>query len=289
MSLGITAPRGPEPASPAPEASNLFVPPPSGQDEHVTLVAVARVASGLVVAADSRSTTSIGKTTWCFDQERKIFAMPDAPLVVAVYGTTRVGTEDVSALIRCVASDAPASTQSPSELACALEAELASRRAGMLGFGLSAVVAGYESDVSALWLVACRPSGVERSEIFPGGAPGIWWGGTTDALDRLLNGRDARLAERIEAWASKLADRTLIDSERSDLEAVLASVAHKVPWDALPLADAARVVRQLVETGVTYHALEGQSGPVGGQVTVASIDAWSRTVTVESQSGSGTW
>ena len=287
MSMSLSVSASHDLVSPAPDERHLSDAAPSREDAHVTLVVAARVASGVVVAADSRSMATAGSQTWGFDLAQKIFVVPDAPLAVAAYGTTRVGTEDVSALIRHVIGEGAASVRSPSGLACALEAELGSRRAGSLGFGLSAVVAGYEGDAAALWLVRCQPSGVVRSEILPGGGAGLWWGGTTDALDRLVHGRDARLRERLEAWGSEVADRSLSDGERTGLARVLSSVEYKVLWEAVPLGVAARVVRQLVETAVTYHALEGEIAPVGGPVAVAVIDGWSRSVVVQGQQGPG--
>lgn len=254
--------------------------PRVGKTTTVSVVVAARVGSGVVLGADSRISTETGGQTLVSDGERKLLAVPGAPVAVALFGKLHVGPLHAATLVHEVIARIGQHDLTPHRLVLGLGEHLEEQLALDAWAGLHLVAAGFDGQRSEVWHAVSRPEGVECSEAFVGDRCGLWWAGDTTFLDRMVLGFDKRLLGRLAGWASALVGRPLSADNAAGLRDVLGSV--EVPpdaWEALSLDHAAVAIRRLLEASVVLSGIGSVASPVGGPVAVAKIDGWSRAVT----------
>jgi 20S proteasome alpha/beta subunit len=237
----------------------------------MSLIIAVKVPTGIVLASDSRSTVSRGQGPLTFDRDRKLFVVPDAPVLVALYAETRAGVTHASDLLRSAVSSG---SSTPVDVAARLADAL--NRSSSRPPAVRAVVAGC-GPAPAVWTVQPDGEAWRALEVLP--SVGMFWAGTTDVLDRLMGTASTDAQEAIIALAERIARRSLSAEERELLLAPLAP--RQIDYAALPLDEAADVVADLLHGAIAFHRLvDGANAPVGGDVVLGTVDAWGSRVRV---------
>ena len=254
----------------------------------MSIVVAVRVGEGLVVAADSASTL-MGRSpdgqvgvVKVFNHATKLLQLKDYPIAVASWGAGAIGARTISSLVDEYANDRPKYDEVSDSLSVETEAQ------GLLAFlvkqhraqfpdpatgaaaGLGVFVGGYsgtaffpdefvfsvpQGDIKPL-----RPSSDKGGQNF-----GANWYGLTDAVVRLHFGRDERLPAILKAKG--VSDEIIREVEKTFLE----EIQFPVPFDGMPLQDAADYAMYLV--GCVVGRFRFVVGPelCGGPIDVAAI------------------
>jgi len=236
-----------------------------------SLVVAVKVPTGVVLATDSRSTVHRKGGPLTFDRERKLFVVPDAPVLVALSAETRARIAHAADLLRSAVSSG---SSMPVDVAACLADAL--NRASSRPPAVRAVVAGC-GPVPAVWTVQPDGEAWRALEVLPDF--GMISAGTTDVLDRLMGSTSTDAQEAVVALAERIARRSLTAEERDLLLAPLAP--RQIDYAALPLDEAADIVTDLLHGAIAFHRLvDGTAAPVGGDVILGTVDAWGCRVRV---------
>ena len=241
----------------------LPAPLAASDDETMSLVVAAKVPTGVMLAADSRTTTT-GERAVAFDGEQKLFSFRSAPFVVGITGEVRRGQMHVTSFLREALADRPRSAKEAAAAVsgCLERAELPRARA----------VVGGCAEEPALWTVERDGGGWHCLEQLHR-ASGAVWLGTTEAFDRLVNGAHVGTLAALAAWVETVAARSLTTTERQALEQLFKPAAPD--WGAVPLEEASRLLGEMLRGVVAWHRLvSGTAAPVGGPVRILSVDHW---------------
>lgn len=253
--------------------------PPTNAARHtgpMSLVVVARGGSGIAMAADSK--VVIGDRS--FDTEEKLVVLGSAPILLGACGVTRVGTWNVAGEAKAVAASlAPDDTfdESAAAIAAHFERSFGALASATIG-SVRLVLAGYSPDdrsphACTVVLEHGSPARVQHL----GEAFGLSWYGSTESLDRIVNGVDVRVVQSVGQWVHARHGGGAADA---GLDAALASAGVGFPLDAMPLASLAALVGGLVDLGTAYHQLLPGLAAVGGPRFVATLDATTRVPVV---------
>jgi len=235
---------------------------------HGTVVVGITISEGVVVAADSRTTSP---TRVISDYTSKLFDVSNAG--IATYGQAFIGGRNIAALIGDFRATNPRgdvdaiADQLRNFVATAYDTAFPQTGARpILGF----LIAGYAHGIGRLLRVEF-PNDRRPTVLHTTNTPGADWNGSTDIISRLVLGFDPRLGA-LPIIAGLPADQ--LPAVRQQLQ----GLQYNIPFDALTLQDGIDLALFLVRSTVEMQRFAdgtvgapGQIPNVGGAVDVLVV------------------
>lgn len=219
----------------------------------MTILVVLKVASGLVLAADSRlSVLEAGRTVFVSDSNTKLFAVRDRPVGILTCGSSFLEGRAVASWL-----DEFCEHQAPGETTLAGMAEaLVEWIPAPASDSITFVLAGFDPGAThgpdaGILKVNKFATGVSHS--FDLSASAIFWDGEFEAITRLLLGFAPAYVE------------VLTGSER------FGAGEARMPYYAFSLAEGIDYVRFLVTTQIQFQRFVAIPQTCGGPVDVAIL------------------